>query len=155
MTTLLVPTDPTKRLLTPNLFTNLISKTPVITQDSSDPDMATRWVITFTPDLSDAELILARWIAYGTTATDAIASYIKAAVLDNKGWNNNSLPSLNTGADQIINATTGVSSADKQLAQGVKVMADQIKDLNDQMNQLMAFVMDRVIGMPLPDDQPL
>lgn len=130
------------RVLTPDLFLVATSKPASVTTET-DENFGEVYHIHFDEDLTDDERTLAILVAQGNPSMDALLAAGKKAYADNGTWNATTLASINAGANAIISAATTATNtaADKSLANGVKALAAQVADLDNQNRVLikMAF----------------
>lgn len=89
-----------------------------------------------------------RIIARMTTASsneESVRESAFAALDDNRAWVTTTHPQIITGADSIIDSPTA-TAREKQLAQAVKALGNQVADLCKQNNGLIRFALRKFDG---------
>jgi hypothetical protein len=133
------------RVITPSLFANATSKTCTVETVPADPDTGTpeMYHVHFDQDLTPDERTLVLLIMQSDANMDAVIAAAKKALTDNSTWNANTLPQIVNGANAIINATGTAAYLpnDKQLAQAVKTLANQVADLDNQNRALIKWAL--------------
>ncbi len=132
------------RVLTPALFSVATSKTCTVETVPPDPETGApeMYHVHFDQDLTPDERTLVLLIMQNDANMDAVIAKAKAALTDNTNWNANTLPQIINGANAIINSTVASSLPnDKQLAQAVKTLANQVADLDNQNRALIKWAL--------------
>lgn len=93
--------------------------------------------IPFEPDPSPAEVkrIIIR-LESENLNEETLRVQAEAALATNTAWRTNTLPQVISGADAIINNATA-TAREKQLANGIKTLANQVGALTAQNNALI------------------
>lgn len=132
------------RVITADLFKSVTNKVATVEVVGADP--VTGWPesyhVHFDQDLTTDEKTLVLLIMQGNANMDVVITAAKKALVDNATWNSNTLPQVISGADKIINSTTASSLPnDKQLAQAVKTLANQVADLDNQNRAIIKWAL--------------
>lgn len=130
------------RALTPDMFAAATSKSCTVELLPADTNagLPERYHIQFAQPLTVDERELVIRIAQNNANYQALVAAATTAYTDNLNWANQDYASLISGANQIIN-TVGSSTQEKNLASGVKILADQVRDLCNQNRALMKLAL--------------
>lgn len=87
------------------------------------------------PTVQQRSLIIARITTINQVEENLRLRAIQA-VTDNTNWKNNALPQIVSAADAILGSSSA-SALEKQLAQGIKALANQTSDICAQNNAII------------------
>lgn len=134
MATVLVQSAP-RPDLAPGDFADITPATVTIEPHPNGSDA----VLTFDADLTGDQIAAVAERARMPSAERTLRDRARNALTSNQAWVDNVYPQLVAGADAILNDASA-STQEKNLAQGVKSLANQLRDVTQQNNVLIRLV---------------